>query len=277
MLTFVIVGILGTTAWWLLVGSGTYRRARAADVARHADELRRSFDIAFAGVHDYREARPADWAGLDRAFYAEAVAVLEREGFTVIADIVDETMRRAFPNVQTVMRVLLGDGGRVRVAVYQMRMRGWWRLAQLLGFVPRALRLVECVSELASGRFVSTASSRGVDAMAQPDAVELERLPVATPPGEVLARHRERLQAKDRDVFVVMTDLTDMLHSVQRGNVLVARFRAGVGPLTEDELTALRERPLTAAERELLAAIRRDAAPAPAASTPDEPDPAKSP
>lgn len=252
--------VAGFTAWLWYRGGGReeYVRDRRKVVAKAADELATSMSIAFAGEHTYRVATPEDFAGLDRTFYATATAELERAGFACIADVVDETMRRAFPNLRNVGRVLLGDGGRTRALVMDTRAVGRLRLFQLIGLVPRRLSFVEVVTEVeGAGRFISTASSLGLDRMALPDAIAIERHPPGTPPTDLVARHRERLTAMQREVFTVMRDAAELFQSVQRSNLVFARHREALGPLTEDELKALTGRPLRDHERELLDALAR--------------------
>ncbi len=247
---------------WLFAKNGArkgFHELRRDFLVRVAEQQRQSLEIAFSGTHTYRAARPDDWAGMNRAFFADATTAFEREGFVVLGDIIDETMVEAFASMRHVMRVMVGDGGRVRVAIMQMRVLGVARLLQLVGVGARRMTFVECVSELDGvARFVSTASTLGSSRMSMPDEVERDQLAPTTAPAAVLARHRERLAVKDRAPFVVMEDMAAVLQSVQRGNVVIARYREGVGPMTADELTALRGRRLDDAERAFLAAVRRE-------------------
>lgn len=251
---FLVVALVGSLIWQ----RASFRAAQRDAVVRAAERHRRSLDLVFAGVHAYREATARDWAGFDRDYARDAAAVFERDGFAVVGDLVDDTVLRAFPNLRHVSRLLVGDGGRVRVAITQVRVRGVaGRLLQLVGKLPRRIRAVDCTSELdGSGRFVTTASTLGLDRLTMPEAVSIERLSPRTPAAAVLARHRERLAAMDRAVFVVMAGGAEVLASMQRANVLVARFREGVGPLTEDELKALRGRALTTTEELFVRALR---------------------
>ncbi len=261
-MTIALVSVLvaAVTAWLWFRGGGRedYVHERRKAVGHAADKLATAMTIAFTDEHTYRVATAQDFAGLDHAFYATATAELERAGFARIADVVDETMRRAFPNLRNVGRVLLGDGGRTRAIVMDTRALGRLRLFQLVGLIPRKLSYVEVVTEVeGAGRFVSTASTLGLDRLSLPDSIAVERLPPGTPPTELVDRHRERLAAMQREVFVVMRDAADLFQSVQRSNLVLARHREAVGPLTEDELKALTGRPLRDHERELLDAITR--------------------
>ena len=55
----------------------------------------------------FRGGGREDFAGLDREFYGDATTALEREGFVHVADVIDVTMRRAFPHLHSVGRILV--------------------------------------------------------------------------------------------------------------------------------------------------------------------------
>jgi hypothetical protein len=250
-MAFLVFALLGRVG-------GARHQAAVAGGQRVRDQL----DTLYAGEHDYARVTPAAFPDADLAFYDGAGAELEALGFRRIADIEDLTVSRVYPEQRTFIRVLADEGCVVRAGVYHFRPRGGliW-LLQMLRQVPRHVRVVELVSEVPTGRFLSTSNTKGIDRLEPPPEVRVERLEASTSVATLVTRHRERLQQQVRAqpdrVPSQFVSYEDVLASVQRGNQVAARWRQKVGRLTREELERMQGgRPLNDAEEAFLREVQ---------------------
>jgi len=254
--------LLAAMAFLVFALLGRVGGARHQAAVAGGQRVRQQLDALYSGEHEYARVSPAAFPDADLSFYDGAGAELERLGFRRLADVEDLTVSRVYPDQRTFIRVLIDDGGMVRAGVYHFRPRGglMWIL-QVLGQVPRHVRVVELVSEVPSGRFVSTSNTKGIDRLEPPPEVKVERLAPGTSVGEVVARHRARLQqhvrAHPERVPAQFVSYEEVLASVQRGNLIAARWRQRVGRLTREELERMQGgRPLNDAEEAFLREVQ---------------------
>jgi hypothetical protein len=250
-MAFLVFALLGRVG-------GARHQAAVAGGQRVRDQL----DTLYAGEHEYARVTPAAFPDADLAFYDGAGAELEALGFRRVADIEDLTVSRVYPEQRTFIRVLTDEGCVVRAGVYHFRPRGGliW-LLQVLRQVPRHVRVVELVSEVPTGRFLSTSNTKGIDRLEPAPEVRVERLEAATSVATLVTRHRERLQQQVRAqpdrVPSQFVSYEDVLASVQRGNQVAARWRQKVGRLTREELERMQGgRPLNDAEEAFLREVQ---------------------
>jgi hypothetical protein len=250
-MAFLVFALLGR------VGGGRHQAAVTG-----GQRVREQLDALYAGEHEYARVTPAAFPDADLAFYDRAGAQLERMHFRRLADIEDLTVSRVYPDQRTFIRVLIDEGGVVRAGVYHFKPRGglMW-LLQVLGQVPRHVRVIELVTEVATGRFLSTSNTKGVDRLEPPPEMRVERLEPDASIEDVVARHRARVQQHVRAhpdrVPVQFVRYEDVLASVQRGNQASARWRQKIGRLTRDELERMQGgRPLNEAEEAFLREVQ---------------------
>ena len=254
--------LLAAMAFLVFALLGRVGGARHQAAVAGGQRVRQQLDALYSGEHEYARVSPAAFPDADLGFYDGACGELERLGFRRVADIEDLTVSRVYPEQRTFIRVLVDEGGMVRAGVYHFRPRGglMW-LLQFLGQVPRHVRVVELVSEVPTGRFVSTSNTKGIDRLEPPPEVRVERLAPSTAVGEVVARHRARLQqhvrAHPERVPAQFTSYEEVLASVQRGNLVAAQWRQRVGRLTREELERMQGgRPLNEAEEAFLREVQ---------------------
>ena len=249
-MAFLVFALLGRT------GSTRHQAAIAG-----GQRVRQQLDALYAGEHEYARVVPPAFPDADLAFYDASSAELEKQGFRRLADIEDLTLSRVYPDQRTFIRVLVDQGGVIRAGIYHVRPRGGlvW-LFQLLGQVPRHVRAVELVSEVPTGKFLSTSNTKGIDRLEPAPEIRVERLDRTATVAELVARHRARLQAHVRahpdQVPAHLITYDEMLASVQRGNLVVARWRQKVGRLTRDELERMQGRPLNDVEELFLREVQ---------------------
>ncbi len=229
---------------------------------RSGRRLRDELDALFSGEHEYREVVPADFPFADVTFYDRVQRELEAIGFRKLQDVEDLTLSRVYPDARTFVRVLVDDGGLIRVGAFHLRSRGGLvGLFSALGVIPRHVHVVELVTEVAHGRFLITTPTRGLDRLDPPPEAEVERLAPGTPVATLVAHHRERIQehlrAHPAQSPVRVDSYDAAMASVQRGHVVASRHRQNIGRLSRDELERMTGAPIGEEEAELLHEVQR--------------------
>jgi hypothetical protein len=222
--------------------------------------LRARLDAVYGEPHELVRVSPASFPEADLDFYDRARHELEGRRYRWIADVEDLTMTRIYPQNRTFLRLFVDAGGMVRASAYHLHPRGIViSLLQLVQLFPRHLRVVELVSEI-QGTFLVTSNTHGVDRLEPPPEARVERLPLGTPLAQIIARHEARitelLRAHPERAPVSFESLDDLLASMARAHVVMARHRQKVGGLSRDELERLKGRPLSPAEEAFLREVQ---------------------
>ncbi|MBX3158904.1 MAG: hypothetical protein KF773_23260 [Deltaproteobacteria bacterium] len=222
--------------------------------------LRQRLDAVYGEPHELVRVMPAAFPEADLEFYDRARTDLEAKGYRWLADVEDLTMSRIYPQNRTFLRLFVDAGGMIRASAYHLHPRGVVvSLLQLVQLFPRHLRVVELVSEV-QGTFVVTSNTHGVDRLEPPPEARVERMPLATPILEIIATHegriRELLRKHPERSPVTFETFEDVLASMARAHVAMARHRQRVGGLSRDELERLKGRPLSATEEAFLREVQ---------------------
>jgi hypothetical protein len=222
--------------------------------------LRARLDAVYGEPHELVNVSPADFPEADIEFYDRARSQLEARGYRSLADVEDVTMSRVYPQNRTFLRLFVDAGRMIRASAYHVHPRGVVvSLLQLVQLWPRHLRVIELVSEIA-GTFLVTSNTHGVDRLEPPPEAKVERMPLATPVVDVVSRHEARitelLRAHPERVPTHFESLADVIASIARAHVVMARHRQKVGGLSRDELERLKGRPLSASEEAFLREVQ---------------------
>lgn len=222
--------------------------------------LRQRLDRVYGEPHELVQVSPAAFPEADLDFYDHARQELEARGYLWLADVEDLTLSRLYPHNRTFQRLCVDAGRMVRASVYHLHPRGVViSLLQLVQLFPRHLRVVELVTEI-NGRFLVTSNTHGADRLEPPPEARVERMPVGTGLGAVIARHEARITAQLREhpeqQPVGFETLEDVLASIARAHVAMARHRQKVGGLSRDELERLKGRPLSQTEEAFLREVQ---------------------
>jgi hypothetical protein len=242
---------------WLVVAVALgMRRPRGLGGAA----LRARLDAVYGEPHELVRVSPAAFPEADLDFYDRARHELEARRYRWIADVEDLTMTRIYPQNRTFLRLFVDAGGMVRASAYHLHPRGVViSLLQLVQLFPRHLRVLELVSEI-QGTFLVTSNTHGVDRLEPPPEARVERMPLGTPLAEIVARHEVRitelLRAHPARTPVSFESLDDLLASMARAHVMMARHRQKVGGLSRDELERLKGRPLSPTEEAFLREVQ---------------------
>ncbi len=222
--------------------------------------LRARLDAVYGEPHELVRVSPAAFPEADLEFYDRARTAFESRGYKWLADVEDLTLTRIYPQNRTFMRMFVDSGTMIRASVYHLHPRGVvLSMLQLVQLYPRHLRVIELVSEI-QGSFLVTSNTHGVDRLEPPPEAKIERLPMLTPLSEVIARHEKRitelLRAHPERSPNHFESLDDVLASIARAHVAMARHRQKVGGLSRDELERLKGRPLSATEEAFLREVQ---------------------
>jgi hypothetical protein len=229
--------------------------------------LRARLDAVYGEPHEMASVKPSSFPEADLEFYEHAKHELEKRGYRMLADVEDLTMSRIYPANRTFLRLFVDAGGMIRAGAYHLHPRGVViSLLQLVQLYPRHLRVVELVTEI-QGTFLVTSNTHGVDRLEPPPEAKVERMPLATSITDVVALHEKRitelLRKHPERQPVTFESYEDVLASMARAHVVMARHRQKVGGLTRDELERLKGRPLSATEEAFLREVQAKPEPDP--------------
>lgn len=222
--------------------------------------LRARLDAVYGEPHEMARVSPEAFPEADLEFYDRVRHQLEHRHYTFIADIEDLTMSRIYPHNRTFVRLLVDRGGMIRASAYHLHPRGVViSMLQLVQLFPRHLRVLELVTEI-QGVFLVTSNTHGIDRLEPPPEAKVERMPLATPLDEIVATHEKRITALLRTyperAPVSFESYDDVIGSMARAHVAMARHRQKVGGLSRDELERLKGRPLSQSEEAFLREVQ---------------------
>jgi len=223
-------------------------------------QLRARLDAVYGEPHELVRVSPAAFPEADLEFYDRARRELEGRNYRWLADVEDLTMTRIYPQNRTFLRLFIDGGGMIRASAYHLHPRGVVvSLLQLVQLFPRHMHVIELVSEI-QGTFLVTSNTHGVDRLEPPPEAKIERLPLTSTIAAVIARHEARitelLKAHPERAPVSLESYEDVLASMARAHVVMAKHRQKVGGLSRDELERLKGRPLSAAEEAFLREVQ---------------------
>jgi len=242
---------------WLVVAAALgMRRPRGLG----GTALRARLDAVYGEPHELVKVDPASFPEADIDFYDRARRELEGKGYSFIADVEDLTLSRIYPHNRTFLRLCVDAGRMVRASIYHLHPRGVVvSMLQLVQLFPRHLRVIELVTEI-NGRYLVTSNTHGVDRLEPPPEAKVERMPLGTDLLAVVARHESRIteflrENPERQPCSFET-FDEILASIARAHVAMARHRQKVGGLSRDELERLKGRPLSQTEEAFLREVQ---------------------
>jgi len=222
--------------------------------------LRARLDAVYGEPHEMARVMPGAFPEADVEFYDRARKELEGRRYRWLADVEDLTMSRIYPANRTFLRMFVDAGGMIRAGAYHLHPRGVViSLLQLVQLYPRHLRVVELVTEI-QGTFLVTSNTHGVDRLEPPPEAKVERLPLSTSIADVVSTHEQRITQLLREhperSPTTFESYEDVLASMARAHIVMARHRQKVGGLSRDELERLKGRPLSATEEAFLREVQ---------------------
>jgi hypothetical protein len=230
----IAAALLWLMFWWLT-------RELATDPKEAADDIVRMQKALYARPHEFRIVQPREFRDVDHDFYDRVRKYFEREQqFRHLADIEDLTATREFPKMRTFLRVMVGDAGATQVACYHLKMRGVFRLMQIVGALPKNVKTIDLETEMSDGTFIVTANAEGVDTTGAVAGVARFLHPRETTPADLLEMHRQQVQqACRRDPGlqpVRVNTLDDLIASQHRLQAIKNAHKAAMGYMDAKEL-----------------------------------------
>lgn len=222
--------------------------------------LRARLDAVYGEPHELVPVDAASFPEVDREFYDRVKRELEGRGYRCLGDVEDVTLTRIYPENRTFMRLFIDPGGMIRASAYHLHPRGVViSLLQVVQLFPRHVRVLELSSEL-RGTFLVTSNTHGMSRLEPPPEAKVERLPHAAAISEVVATHERRitelLRKHPEAAPTTYESMADVVASMARAHLAMARHRQRVGGLSRDELERLKGRPLSENEEAFLREVQ---------------------
>ena len=233
-LSMIAIALLWLAVWWLT-------RNVATDPKDAADDIIRMQKALYSEPHEFRIVQPSEFRDVDHDFYDRIQKYFQQEQqFRHVADIEDVTATKEFPKMRTFLRVMLGDSGATQLACYHLKMRGYFRLLQIIGVLPKNVKTIDLETEMSDGSFIVTANAEGVDTTGAVPRVARFLHPRDTPPADLLKMHREQVQqACIREPSlqpVRVNTLEDVIASQHRLQAIKNAHKASMGYMDAKEL-----------------------------------------
>lgn len=233
-IVLVVVGTLLATPFLLLMALklamklffGWAKRQLGKAGADMLGQTRAMYDT----LHEFRDAEPDDFEGLDREYYERTTRDLNERGFRHLGDLVDETIEEVSGACPPI-RVLASSDGTTMVALYHLPM----------GEGDKML-MCDVTTEFSDGTQLVASNTEGSDLMTPPPQIERRQFPLDTPVLELVrsqASEREKLIAAKGPsgvTPVTINTLDDAIASERRQQAIKNAFRKGIGYLDPAEV-----------------------------------------
>ena len=205
---------------------------------KDARKIRDLMKKVYVKEHEHRVVDAAEFRHLDLKYYARIAGELKANGFTMLGDIEDLTIRRAHPQLRTFIRCLANDDGTIVAGIFHVGFKGWLKVCQLLGVV-RSPKAFEFETEFSNGCFLLTSNTKS--GLAPPPQIMTEYLPSDASVVDLLRAHEKRVAeylAQNADVHpVAIRSIQGAIECANRQNAIVSAYRAPMdGMLLEEEM-----------------------------------------
>ena len=232
-------------------------------LAEGAEEILAGTRAMYDKVHEFRDATPDDFEGLDRNYYEETTrALADSGGYRHLGDVVDKTIEE-IGHPATPIRVLAAADGSHTVAIYHLNLSGGMDdddddddeeeedeiedTDDDAGEAEDKRLMCDVTTEFSDGTFLMTSNTQESDLMTPPPQIEQRKFPLRTPIPELLrahvAEHHKLLAAKGPEVrAVTVGTLADAIESERRQQAVKNAFRKGIGFVEPNEIRRIMSR-----------------------------------
>ena len=251
-----------------------FRRAMKT-FSKSAEGIVANMRSMYEKEHEFREATPADFEGLDVKYYEDtARALSECGGYRHLGDLVDKTIEQIM-TASPPIRVLAAADGTHTVAIYHVDPTARFRSDAEdddddedneddededddqeddeeeddddRDDADEKKLICDVATEFSDGTFLMTSNTEGQNQMTPPPQIEQRLFPPGTPVPELLrahvAEHHKLLAAKGPDVRpVTINTLADAIESERRAQAVKNAFRKGIGFVEPNEIRRIMSR-----------------------------------
>jgi hypothetical protein len=212
----------------------------------------------YAGAHEHRIVGPEALAGFDVDFYTQTQAAFEALGFRHLADGVDETMARIYPDLRTVSRTMVTDAGDAIAAFWQIVAS---KSSKDTPEQAAKRKSMELITELSDGTSVWTFSGERSDTTTDWPWVRRQFTGRSASPADLLEHHRRTVAtmiAEDPSRRIVpRRTLQDLLESSRRSELRQGAYKRQQGYIGRAELERILGSPLKPVHEEVAAEVER--------------------
>lgn len=197
--------------------------------------------------HEIRMASLADFPNLDHAFYDQYRQQLESMGFRFLADWENMTLSRVFPQMRTMLRVMVSTDGSIRCAAYHIR-----------NLNPQ-VKTYDFETELSDGTFLTTSNAR--DRSLSTPGIDSKKFPTSTSLSDLLQFHQQRLAEKLATnptlKPMLATSIEDNLKMQNRQQQLQAKHKRETGFVNAEDIKKIKGRQLLPQEQDIVVELER--------------------
>jgi len=199
--------------------------------------------------------------GADLDFYRRRRDELTALGFRHAGDYVDVTAGGAAEWMRAVIRSSIGEGGTTMAGVFDVRVRGFARVLQWVGVVPRVMRCTEFETEFTDGTFACTTDAIEAAKTLEFPGISRVFLTPGTAVAVMLETHRAHLRHRLDDAPGVeplrIANFADLAASQDRMQALKGKFRLSPEYDPASEMEKISGGPLSDAEQRVAEEIAR--------------------
>lgn len=186
-----------------------------------AEEVERQKDV-YSNPLDYVEARPGDFENLDLEWYDRARSELEAVGFRYLGDLESRTLTRVYPQMRTMVRVLVSDDETIQAGFFHIQ--AFDGEGNLFG----DFRTYDFETMFADGTFLSSGNCEGVNMDESCEGIELHKYPPQTPWEDLLRRHKEiesERTVSDGKTPATVSTLAEVMDAQEKSHVLRSKAK----------------------------------------------------
>jgi hypothetical protein len=235
----------------LLIGISVFEekkilRRKLRRIAReYAEGLVKRLDATVCNpLHEYIQVDASTFSHLDKHFYDTSATILTRQGFTMLRDVENLTMKETIYGVSAhaFLRLMIGEQGTIVVALYLLCPEVNEETSDDASNADKGT--VECVTEFSDGVFLMTNNMASFhNVFTSPPAIHVESHPLEASLASIVASHKNRIlhycETHQGIQPCRVNAWEDVLLQMHRIQSYKATYRKALGRISKDELRQL--------------------------------------
>jgi len=172
-------------------------------------------------------------------FYNRKQKEFELCGFNYATDYVNKTILKANPNSLHFIRVMLSHDYSTEAAIFDIKLKGYLRIFQFLGILPKDLKTIDLETEFDNGSFITTTTTK-MDLMDDSPKVFKEIVDKNISIAVIVKKHFKRILDHERKYntkHILIKNKEEMFQSQDKLQKLRSEFRKQRGGvITKEEM-----------------------------------------